>query len=145
MFSSSCNDTLRPTRLQRHFQTKHFCHQDKPLAFFSKQERFTKKMKISSKETFCQSPSAEVVEAYFEIANMIAQAKKPHNIGETLIKPCMIKAASLVLGVASSNKLAKISLSDSTIKTRIDELASDKEFQVLKKIKASPLFCNSVR
>ena len=71
---------------------------------------------------------------------MIAQAKKPHNIGETLIKPCMIKAASLVLGVASSNKLAKISLSDSTIKTRIDELESDIEFQVLKKIKASPYF-----
>ena len=71
---------------------------------------------------------------------MIAQAKKPHNIGETLIKSCMIKAASLVLGVASSNKLAKIFLSDSTIKTRIDELASDIEFQVFKKIKASPYF-----
>ena len=67
-------------------------------------------MKIASKETFCLLPSAELVEASFEIAHMIAQAKKPHNIGETLIKPCMIKAASLVLGVASSNKLAKISL-----------------------------------
>ena len=83
-------------------------------------------MKIASKETFCQSPSAEVVEASFEIANMISQAKKPHNIGETLIKPCMIKAASLVLRVASSNKLAKISLYDSTIKTRIDELKACK-------------------
>ena len=37
-------------------------------------------MKIASKETFRQLPSAEVVEASFEIANMIAQAKKPHNI-----------------------------------------------------------------
>ena len=89
-------------------------------------------MKIASKETFCQSPSAEIVETSFEIAHIIARAKKPHNIGETLIKPCMIKAASLVLGVASSNKLAKISLSDSTIKTCIDELANDIEFQVLK-------------
>ena len=50
------------------------------------------------------------------------------------IKPCMIKTASLVLGVASSNKLAKISLSDTTIKTRIDELENDIEFQVLQKI-----------
>ena len=76
-------------------------------------------MKITSKETFGQSPSAEVVEASFEIAHMIAQTKKPHNIGKTLTK----KAASLVLRVASSNKLAKISLSDSLTKTRIDELA----------------------
>ena len=97
-------------------------------------------MKIASKETFCQSPSAGVVEASFEIAKMIAQAKKPHNIGETLIKPCMIKAASLVLKVASSNKLANIFLSDSTIKTRFDELASDIEFQVLKKMKTLPYF-----
>ena len=103
------------------------------MAFFQSKRDSLKKMKIASKVTICQSPSAEVVEASFEIANMIAQAKKLHNIGETLIKPCLIKAASLVLGVASSNKLAKISLSDSTIKTRIDELASDIEFQVLKR------------
>ena len=71
---------------------------------------------------------------------MIAQAKKPHNIGETLIKPCMLKASSLVLGKSNSKKLAKISLSDSTIKTRIDELANDIECQVLQKIHASPYF-----
>ena len=97
-------------------------------------------MKIVSKETFCLSPSAEVVEGSSEIAHMIAQAKKPHNIRETLIKPCMIKAPSLVLGVASSIKLAKISLSNSTIKTGIDELANDIEFQVLQKIKELPFF-----
>ena len=85
-------------------------------------------MKIASKDTFCLLPSAELVEASFEIAHMIAQTKKPHNIGETLIKPCMIKATSPVLGVASSNKLAKISLSSSSIKTRIDKLANDIEF-----------------
>ena len=65
---------------------------------------------------------------------MIAQAKKPHNIVEALIKPCMIKAANVVLGVASSNKLAKISLSDSTMKKRFDKLANEFEFQVLQKI-----------
>ena len=139
-FQILSNDALRPTRLQRHLQTKHSCHQNKPLAFFQSKKDSLKKMKIASKKTFCQSPSAEVLEASFEIAHMIAQAKKLHNIGETLIKPCMIKAANLVLGVASNNKLAKISLSDSTTKTRIDELANDIEFQVLKKLKASPYF-----
>ena len=99
-------------------------------------------MKIASEETFCLLSSAEVIEASFEIAYMIAQAKKPHNIVETLIKPCVIKAASLVLGVASSNKLAKISLSDSTIKARIDKLANEIELRVLQKIQESPFFCN---
>ena len=40
--------------------------------------------------------SAEIVEASFEIAHMIAK-EKSHNIGETLIKLCMLKAAGLVL------------------------------------------------
>ena len=97
-------------------------------------------MKIACAENFSQLSSAELVEASFEIAQMIAQAKKPHNIGETLIKPCMLKASSLVLGESNSKKLAKISLSDSTIKTRIDELANDIECQVLQKIHASPYF-----
>ena len=40
----------------------------------------------------------------------------------------------------SSKKLAKVSLSDSTTKTRIDDLAKDIEFQVLEKVRASPFF-----
>ena len=52
----------------------------------------------------------------------------------------MLKASSLVLGESNSKKLAKILLSDSTIKTRIDELANDIECQVLQKIQASPYF-----
>ena len=97
-------------------------------------------MKIICAENFGQSSSAEVVEASYEIAQMIAQAKKPHNIGETLIKPCMLKASSLALGESNRKKLAKISLSDSTIKTRIDDLANGIECQVLQKIQASPYF-----
>ena len=144
MFSNLSNDSLRPIRLQRHLQTKHSNHQDKPLTFFQSKKDSFKKMRIASKETFCLLLSAEVVEASFEIAYIIAQAKKPHNAVETLIKPYMIKAASLVLGVASSSKLAKIFISDSTIKTRIDELANDIKFQVLHKIQESPFLHSNV-
>ena len=139
-FENLSNDALRLSRLQRHLQRKHPCHQDKPLAFFQSKKDSFKRMKMASSECFRQSSSADVVEASFEIAHMIAQAKKPHNIGETLIKPCMLKAASLVLGESNSKKLATISLSDSTIKTRIDDLAKDIELQVLGKIHASPFF-----
>ena len=97
-------------------------------------------MKILSADSFCQSSSAEVVEASFEIALIIAQAKKPHNIGETLIKPCMLKATSLVWGETNSKKLAKVSLLNSTLKTRIVELANDIDCKVLQKMQVSPFF-----
>ena len=48
-------------------------------------------MKDSTAESCCQSSSAEVAEAFFEIAQMIAEANKPYNIGETLIKSCMFR------------------------------------------------------
>ena len=81
-FQILSNDSLRPSRLQRHLQTKHSSHQDKPLAFFQSKKDSLKKMRIASKKTFCLLLSAEVVEASLEIAIMIAQAKKPHNIGD---------------------------------------------------------------
>ena len=43
----------------------------------------------------------------------------------------MLKAISLALGKTNSKKLAKISLSNSTIKTRIDKNSNDIECQVL--------------
>ena len=139
-FEKLRNDALRPNRLKRHLQTKHPLHQTKPLNFFQSKKDSFKKMKIICAENFGQSSSAEVVEASYEIAQMIAQAKKPHNIGESLIKPCTLKASSLVLGESNSKKLAKISPSDSTIKARIDELANDIKCQVLQQIQESPYF-----
>ena len=136
------NDALRPSRLKRHLETKHPGHQNKSLVFFQSKKDSFKKMKILSADSFCQSSSAEVVKVSFEIALIIAQAKKPHN-GETLIKPCMLKATSLVLRETNSKKLAKISLSNSTLKTRIDELANDIECKVLQKMQASPFLSSS--
>ena len=67
---------------------------------------------------------------------MIAIEKKSHNISETLVKPCMLKAAGLVLQKTYAKKMAKISLSDFTIKTPIDKLAKEVEGQVSKKLPA---------
>ena len=69
---------------------------------------------------------------------MIAKEKKPYNVGETMIKAFMFKAADRVLEKTYSKKLAKIT--GSTIKTPIDELAKNIDYQVLKKLQASPFF-----
>ena len=49
-----------------------------------------------SSKSFSQSSFAEVVEAFFEITYRTAQ-EKARNIGKTLIKLYLLKAASLVL------------------------------------------------
>jgi hypothetical protein len=80
------------------------------------------------------------------IALLIAKAEKPHTIGETLLEPCILSAAKTLLIEEIDKKFQKISLSDSTVRRRIDEPAEDIKLQVLeKKIKLSPFFsirCN---
>ena len=93
-------------------------------------------MKIASSECFYQSSSAKLVEASFEIVHMVAKEKRPHNIGETVIKLCIFKAAGQVL----REKRVKISLLDFIIKTRINEPAKNIECKVFKKLQASPFF-----
>ena len=50
----------------------------------------------------------------------IAKTKKPHTIGETLIKPCL-ECAQLLLDKNAVNKFNEISMSDNTINSLIND------------------------
>ncbi|KAF2345094.1 hypothetical protein FHG87_024150, partial [Trinorchestia longiramus] len=89
--------------------------------------------------------TSKLVEASYELSLLIAKVKRPHSVGETLVKPSLLSAANTVLGEESQRKLSKISLSDNTVKRRIDELSEDIKEQVWDKIKASRFYaiqCN---
>uniref|UniRef100_A0A0L8FSM9 HAT C-terminal dimerisation domain-containing protein n=1 Tax=Octopus bimaculoides TaxID=37653 RepID=A0A0L8FSM9_OCTBM len=72
-----------------------------------------------------------VVQASYEIAMLITKSKKSHYIGESLIKLSLLRAAELVLGKDIANKLSHISLSNDTVKGRIDDLSQDIKDQIL--------------
>ena len=65
----------------------------------------------------------------------IVKQKKPHSIGETLIKPCVLKMADKMLGKDAERKLESVSLSNSTIQRRIRDLSDDIKCQVVEEIK----------
>ncbi len=64
------------------------------------------KQKLDATGAFQQQTSS-VVEASYEVALEIAKQKKPHTIGETLIKICTLKLVKRVLGDASESKFNK--------------------------------------
>ena len=70
----------------------------------------------------------------------MAKTKKPHNIGETLLKPCILESVKLVLGEKASQTMKQISLSNDTIKSRIHEMSDNIKSKVLSKIDSSPVF-----
>ena len=94
------------------------------MDYFAGKSISLKRVKLDRDGDFRQGLK-EVVEASYEISLLIVGAKKTHNIGETLVKPCILSAAKVVLGEDSYQKLSEISLTDSTVMLRIDEMAND--------------------
>ncbi|XP_067303616.1 zinc finger BED domain-containing protein 5-like [Pseudorasbora parva] len=86
------HESMKPGKMQRHLETRHPACVEKPIDFFRRKE---KELQIQ-KRTLAQQTqiTANALKASYEVAYLIAQSKKPHTIGETLIKP----AAELCVG-----------------------------------------------
>lgn len=133
------NEALKPTKLERHLKTVHPNLSDRPPEFFAGKLENLKKMKLGKSGTVYES-SEKALLASFEVSQLIAKAMKPHTIGETLVKPCLITAVESVLGTEASKKIKEIPLSNNTVKARIDTMSSDIEDQLVCEIKKSPYF-----
>lgn len=133
------NDALKPSKLERHLKTVHPNHCDRPREFFEGKLINLKKMKLGPSGT-SYATSEKTLAASFEISKLIAKSKKAHTLGETLIKPCMLKAAEGLLGQEAQKKILEIPLSNDTVKSRIQKMSTDIEEQVVDKIKCSPYF-----
>jgi hypothetical protein len=134
---------MRPSRLGRHLSQNHGNLIKKPVEFFSTKRDSLKHIKLDNTGTFLEE-SAKAVKASCEIALLISKGEKLHTTGETLVKPCSLSAAKILLGEEIEKKFQKISLPDSTVRPRIDELAEDIKLQVLEKIKSLPFLLSVV-
>ncbi|GLV38140.1 hypothetical protein CBL_10107 [Carabus blaptoides fortunei] len=76
--------------------------------------------------------------ASYGVAYLIAKQGKPHTIGETLIKPAVLKMANIMLGKAAEVKLSQISVSNDTISDRIEDMRKDILAQVVADLISSP-------
>ena len=77
------------------------------------------------------------LQASYRAAHLIEKSKKAHSIGEDLIQPCLVEVAEIMLGNEAATKLNKISMSDSTVKKRIEDMSSDNLAQIVHGIKNS--------
>ncbi|XP_014789983.1 zinc finger MYM-type protein 6-like [Octopus bimaculoides] len=128
---------MQPSCLELHLRTTHPALADKPKAFFETERHSLKKAKLDNNGAFRQQTSM-VVETFYEIAMLIAKSKKSHNIRESLIKSSLLCAAELVLGKHSANKLYQTTLSNDTVKGRINDLSQDIKDQILNQVGDSP-------
>ncbi|XP_070409531.1 zinc finger BED domain-containing protein 5-like [Nothobranchius furzeri] len=127
------NESFKPAKMLRHLKTKHSSFAAKPADFFRRKERaFQSQKKVMTNQ---KTISAKAQKASYEVAYLIAQAKKTHTIGEILIKPAAIAMSQIMHGDKQAQELKAVPLSDGTISRRITEMAQDIKSQLIDRVK----------
>ena len=125
------HDTIKPSKLIRHFHSKHSNLKGKPLEYF---ERMTTQKKYMKKIT---STGKSLLHALYHIFFQIPKTKKPHTIGEESVKPCDLAAAEDILDPEIAKKFEGIPFSNNTVQQTIEDMAKDIEQQVVEEVKKS--------
>ena len=138
------NCSMKPSKLKLHLQTRHSKYSQKDRTFFERHRSSLTSMKLDSDGRLHET-NAKILEASSVVSLAIAKEKKPHIIGETLIKPCAKKMVEIVLGKEAEKKIAAISLSNNTVQRRIADMSIDIKEQVVEKICSAPFGLFSIQ
>jgi DNA-binding TFAR19-related protein (PDSD5 family) len=132
------NESMKPSKLKRHLETKHPASKDKPVEFF---QRRLQELRASHKcLTASCSKQEQALWASYLVAYRIAKAKKPHTVAEELILPAAMDMVREVLDQSAADKLKTIPLSNDTIARRIEDMSGNIKQQTTARIQASPYY-----
>lgn len=124
------NSSMKPTKLKEHLVSVHPQHTSDSLEVFQ-----TKKARFEKSGTLPKlgfvPPQKPCLEASYKVAYRIAKNKKPHTIGESLIKPCALEMVELVCGMEQRKKIEAVPLSNDTIHSRISDMSTNILEQVI--------------
>jgi len=126
------NETMKPSRLIRHLNTKHSDIVNKTIEFFMHKRDALKREKKIISQTLTTDTS--LLTAFYLISLQIAKYKNPYSIGEELIKPSLIAACNEVLGQSAASKMKDIPLTNNKVERRTSDMAEDTEKQLIEKI-----------
>lgn len=135
------NESMKENKLKRHLETKHATFANNDRKFFEKKEMQIKRQRFdtqSDKGPFSFSHSTTM--ASFLAAWRIAKQKKPHTIGEDLVKPAAIDMVRTVCGDDVAKKIQEIPLSNDTVHSRIIDMSNDIKSQLIESLKKSGQF-----
>ena len=135
------NESLKPSKLEAHLKKCHPTLQEQDRAFFERRAKQLKGIQFGAQGKSGQQILAGV-EASYIVAYKVAKQQKSHTIAEKLVLPCAKAMVAKVCGEDQAKKLNAVSLSNNTIRRRVDHMAEDILAQVIEEVKSSPVkFC----
>lgn len=132
------SESLKPSKLKRHLDSKHPTYADKSIDCFIKlYTSFTEKRKSFESQVYIQKT---YLRASYELSYLIANNGYPYTAGEKLILPSAVKISEIICGGKYRDDIENIPLSNDTVGRRIADISNDQLDQLISRIKASPMF-----
>ena len=119
MWRKMSNKGMVPSKLKRHFTTKHSHLQNENLNNFQR----LLEQQSKQKTLFLKTVSEKAQVASIEIAKMTALQTKSHTLAESIILPACRKIVKTILGDTTEQEIRKILLSKNTIHRCIVDLS----------------------
>ncbi|CAJ0945397.1 unnamed protein product, partial [Ranitomeya imitator] len=117
-------ESMKPNKLKRHFDSKHPLFASKDISYFRSKADGLKKSRFDTGGQY-HKHNVAAVEASYLVALRIARAMKPHTIGEDLLLPAAKDIVRVIIGNEYVQKLNAISLSNDTVRRRIEDMSAD--------------------
>jgi len=134
------NESMKPSKLRRHFETKHGEFTSKSLDFFVvKLGEFKKSQKVMKSSTSL-SGNKNATLASYEVAQLVAKSGKAHTIAEELILPAAIVLCKKMLGESTAKLISFVPLSNNTIQRRITDMSANIEETLFTRLSTSDKF-----
>ncbi|KAL6046540.1 hypothetical protein STEG23_018200 [Scotinomys teguina] len=132
-------ESMKPNKLKRHFDSKHLSFAGKDITYFRSKADELKRARPDTGGVKYPRQNVIAVEASYLVALRIARTMKPHTFAEDLLLPVAKDGVRVMIGDEFVTRLNTVSLSNDTVRRRIDDMSVDILSQVIEEIKSSPL------
>ena len=129
------HNSMKPSLLRRHLETKHAHLKNKPQEFFERELRKLSTSKTCIRETDTVNRSG--LQASYMVSYRVAKTGKPHTIVEDLIVPAAMDMVGAMLGEKAKKTIQTMPSSNNTVSRRI---SADVLNQLLHRVRASEFY-----
>lgn len=130
------NEAMKPSRMLEHLKRIHPDKVEKNLDYFRQiKNNFNNRPSLKGLINKNTNTLEKGLVTSYKLSKLIAKCGKPHNIGETLLLPAFNILLDDMIGQGKSAITASIPLSNSTVASRIDEMANDVEIKLCDALK----------
>ena len=128
------NAAKKPSLLKEHFAANHADKQHKDRSYFERLGENARRHRLDQTGQYHQT-KVDIVKASYEVSLLVAQNMKVHTIAETLVLPAAKTLVKNLITYEAAAKLHSVSLSNDTVKRRIQEMSGDIAEQIIAGVK----------